>query len=101
MASGFGYSGGRSRCFEYWQEFSKCYAQTDNPRTCRPFSDDYLECLHGTKERARSQEIKAELVRKAQASLKEGQKAAQIAAEGAGGGLGLIQQKAEHAESKK
>ncbi|KAG6829576.1 hypothetical protein H0H87_001945 [Tephrocybe sp. NHM501043] len=91
MASGFGYSGGRSRCFVYWQEFSKCYAQTDNPVVCRPQSDDYLECLHGKKELARAKEVKEELIRQAQASVKEGQKAADIAAAGGVVGVGLIQ----------
>lgn len=65
---------GRSRCFAFWQEFSKacsilfyisayfsefysyipcetqCYAETDNPKECSPQAEDYLECLHHTKE---------------------------------------------------
>ncbi|KAG6907655.1 hypothetical protein DXG01_007859 [Tephrocybe rancida] len=99
MASGFGYNGGRSRCFTYWQEFSKCYAQTDNPVACRPQSDDYLECLHGTKELARAKQVKDELVRQAQASVDEGRKAADIAAAGGVVGVGLIKRTTEE-ESK-
>ncbi|KAG6868078.1 hypothetical protein C0993_007755 [Termitomyces sp. T159_Od127] len=100
MASGFGYTGGRSRCFNYWQEFSRCYAQTDNPGACRLQAGDYLECLHGTKEVARAKQVKAELLRKAQAAVKEGQKAADIAADGGNIGLGLIKRSTEEAETK-
>ncbi|KAF4618771.1 hypothetical protein D9613_010024 [Agrocybe pediades] len=50
MASGFGWTGGRSKCFTYWQEFQKCYIQTDNRADCLAQSDDYLECLHHQKE---------------------------------------------------
>ncbi|KAG6841553.1 hypothetical protein C0991_009588 [Blastosporella zonata] len=100
MASGFGYNGGRSRCFTYWQEFSKCYAQTDHPVACRPQSEDYLECLHGKKELDRGKEVKAELIRQAQASVREGQKAADIAASGGVTGVGLIQRSTEGEPSK-
>src|SRR4051794_19348474 len=41
---------GRSRCFPFWQEFSKCYAMADKPEECVLQRDDYLECLHHTKE---------------------------------------------------
>ncbi|EPQ30482.1 uncharacterized protein PFL1_02008 [Pseudozyma flocculosa PF-1] len=58
MASGFGFKGGRPRCFAHWQEFSKCYAQSDSPKDCAGEKDDYLECLHHTKEIARAKEIK-------------------------------------------
>ena len=34
-------------CCEY---VPQCYAQTDNRTECRPQADDYLECLHHTKE---------------------------------------------------
>lgn len=70
MASGFGINGGnyqhdsnlfwlkhflrvylgRGRCFHFWQEFSKCYASADFPTQCNAERDDYLECLHHTKE---------------------------------------------------
>jgi NADH dehydrogenase (ubiquinone) Fe-S protein 5 len=51
---------GRTRCFPFWQEFSKvsrwrlpliqCYASADAPQDCVAQKDDYLECLHRTKE---------------------------------------------------
>ncbi|KAG5643395.1 hypothetical protein DXG03_000973 [Asterophora parasitica] len=102
---------GRSRCFTYWQEFSKvrcftcttvvfvfeadthalqCYAQTDNPAACRPQSEDYLECLHHPKEVARAKQVQDEFIRKAEASAREGQKAADLVADGVIVGLGLI-----------
>ncbi|RUP51320.1 hypothetical protein BC936DRAFT_148765 [Jimgerdemannia flammicorona] len=60
MASGFGYNGGRGRCFNFWQEFHKCYAMADSPQECLLQRDDYLECLHHTKEIARVLRIKTE-----------------------------------------
>ncbi|KAN0064865.1 hypothetical protein ACQY0O_001922 [Thecaphora frezii] len=58
MASGFSFKGGRPRCFAHWQEFSKCYANADAPSECAAQKEDYLECLHHTKEIARAKEIK-------------------------------------------
>jgi len=75
MASGFGWGGGRSRCFTYWQEFQKCYVQSENPIECRPQSSDYLECLHHPKEIKRAQAIQAEYMRKLEHEVKEGRKA--------------------------
>ncbi|KAF8652404.1 hypothetical protein AX16_004432 [Volvariella volvacea WC 439] len=95
MASGFGFSGGRSRCFTYWQEFSKCYAQTDNPIDCRPLSEDYLECLHHPKELARAKAVQDEFIRRAEAGAKEGKKAADVLADGAIVAVGLIQRNKE------
>lgn len=48
--SGYGFKGGPSRCFSFWQEFQKCYAQAEGPSDCVAQSDDYLECLHHGKE---------------------------------------------------
>ncbi|KAF9476947.1 hypothetical protein BDN70DRAFT_934607 [Pholiota conissans] len=70
MASGFGWGGGRSRCFSYWQEFQKCYAQTDSPSECTPQSQDYLECLHHTKQNARNHAVLSEYERQVE-HLKE------------------------------
>ncbi|EST07346.1 hypothetical protein PSEUBRA_003166 [Kalmanozyma brasiliensis GHG001] len=58
MASGFSFKGGRPRCFAFWQEFQKCYASADTPSDCIAAKEDYLECLHHTKEIARAKEIK-------------------------------------------
>ncbi|KAI0918411.1 hypothetical protein AcW1_009691 [Taiwanofungus camphoratus] len=101
MASGFSPHGGVPRCFAYWQEFSKCYAQADVPRQCKPQADDYFECLHHTNEIARAKAVKAEFVRKAEHQAHEGRKAADILADGVIVGVGLIQRdqaEAEHAK---
>ncbi|KAF8893205.1 hypothetical protein CPB84DRAFT_1783417 [Gymnopilus junonius] len=90
MASGFGWGGGRSRCFAYWQEFQKCYAQTDNPTECRPQNADYLECLHHTKEIKRAEVIREELQRQQLHHAHETRKAAEVTAGGAVTGVGLI-----------
>ncbi|KAH7910112.1 hypothetical protein BJ138DRAFT_1114367 [Hygrophoropsis aurantiaca] len=80
MASGYGYTGGRSRCFAYWQEFQKCYAQADTPK-----------CLHHTKEIARAKAVKAEFIKQAEHHAKEGRKVADVLADGVIVGVGLIQ----------
>jgi len=41
---------GRTRCFPFWQEFSKCYAKAETPAECIAQKEDYMECLHRTKE---------------------------------------------------
>ncbi|CAL1699064.1 unnamed protein product [Somion occarium] len=91
MASGFGVQGGTPRCFPLWQEFTKCYAATDNPGQCRDQADDYLECLHRTKEIARAKAIKSEFIKKAEHQAQEGRKVADILADGVIVGVGLIQ----------
>ncbi|GLB42157.1 putative NADH dehydrogenase (ubiquinone) Fe-S protein 5 [Lyophyllum shimeji] len=101
MASGFGYTGGRSRCFVFWQEFAKCYAQTDDPAACRPQSEDYLECLHHKKEFERAKAVQDEFIRKAEAQAREGQKAADLVANGVIVGLGLIQRTKEEEAAPK
>ncbi|KAF9302056.1 hypothetical protein BGZ74_005912 [Mortierella antarctica] len=60
MASGYGYNGGRSRCYPFWQEFHKCYALADKPEECVLQRDDYLECLHHSKEIIRTKTIQDE-----------------------------------------
>merc|ERR1711977_700714 len=59
MASGFGYSGGRSRCHPFWQEFVKCYQAAEQPTQCSNQRADYIECLHHTKEIKRAQIVKS------------------------------------------
>ncbi|VDB91216.1 unnamed protein product [Peniophora sp. CBMAI 1063] len=90
MASGFGYTSGRPRCFVYWQEFSKCYASNDTPSQCNVQAEDYLECLHHTKEIARAKTVQAEFARKAMHHAEEGRKASDILADGVVLGVGLI-----------
>ncbi|KZS87263.1 hypothetical protein SISNIDRAFT_476315 [Sistotremastrum niveocremeum HHB9708] len=91
MASGFGYAGGRSRCFTFWQEFSKCYAGADTPSECRLQAEDYLECLHHKNETARAKAIQAEFAKRVKHEAHEGRKEAQILKDGAVVGVGLIE----------
>ncbi|WVQ85179.1 hypothetical protein IAT38_007344 [Cryptococcus sp. DSM 104549] len=92
MASGFGYTGGRTRCFPFWQEFSKCYANAETPQDCVTQREDYLECLHHTKEIARAKEIKAHFVEKEIQENKDHRKAAERAANGVIVSLGLVKE---------
>ncbi|PPQ96855.1 hypothetical protein CVT26_006024 [Gymnopilus dilepis] len=90
LQSGFGWGGGRSRCFVYWQEFQKCYIQSENPNECRPQSADYLECLHHTKEIKRAEAIRDEVERQQLHRAHQTRKAAETTAGGAITGVGLI-----------
>ncbi|GAA5822131.1 hypothetical protein JCM5353_006241 [Sporobolomyces roseus] len=93
MASGFGYTGGRSRCFPFWQDFQKCYAGADSPQECVTQKEDYLECLHHTKEVSRALQIKTEYLTKTSLEIEKKRKAAQSEFDTSGGGimgLGLL-----------
>ncbi|KAK6497119.1 hypothetical protein TWF506_004594 [Arthrobotrys conoides] len=56
MASGYGATGGVTPCFPFWQDFLACYIMNTTKYSdagkllCRPYRDDYYECLHHTKE---------------------------------------------------
>ncbi|QSL65459.1 hypothetical protein MERGE_002770 [Pneumocystis wakefieldiae] len=70
MASGYGYSGGQSRCYPFWQQFLGCYASLDGTKeknVCIAEIEDYIECLHHAKEIRRLKAIQHELERKASA----------------------------------
>ncbi|MCJ1468575.1 hypothetical protein MMC07_007204 [Pseudocyphellaria aurata] len=63
MASGFGLTGGPSRCFPFWQELLACYVVNTNTddvsgaKKCLPALEDYYECLHHKKELARTKAL--------------------------------------------
>ncbi|GAA5908763.1 hypothetical protein JCM5296_005762 [Sporobolomyces johnsonii] len=90
MASGFGYNGGRSRCFPFWQDFQKCYAGADVPEQCTLQKEDYLECLHHTKEVSRAMKIKTEYLTKTAHELEAKRKHAEQHVESGIMGLGLL-----------
>lgn len=73
MSSGFGIGGRQGRCFGIWQDFSACLAESDEPKQCKAYRDDYLECLHHREEF------------KALNTLFRGDKAGKGAGEGEGG----------------
>ena len=64
MASGFGVNGTTGRCFPFIQDFVRCMSENESPLDettgCRPLRDDYLECLHRTKEGNRLLAIRKE-----------------------------------------
>ncbi|TVY16068.1 NADH dehydrogenase [ubiquinone] iron-sulfur protein 5-A [Lachnellula arida] len=63
MSSGYGLSGGQSRCFPFWQEVLACYVvntssdDDSGKRKCAPVLEDYYECLHHKKEASRVQAL--------------------------------------------
>ncbi|KAJ7064768.1 hypothetical protein C8F01DRAFT_1128109 [Mycena amicta] len=88
--SGFSFTGGPSRCSPYWQEFTKCYANAAHPSQCGNQRDDYLECLHRKKEKARLAAIQAELQQKTAEDLQEYKKQLDAQADGIPIRVGLI-----------
>ncbi|EPS39594.1 hypothetical protein H072_6631 [Dactylellina haptotyla CBS 200.50] len=56
MASGYGNTGGITRCFPFWQDVLACYVMNTskesdaNKYKCAGYREDYYECLHHTKE---------------------------------------------------
>ncbi|KAL1918449.1 uncharacterized protein VTP21DRAFT_3109 [Calcarisporiella thermophila] len=97
MASGYGFYGGSGRCFAYWQEFHKCYAMADRPDECVLQRDDYLECLHHTKEIKRFQQIQSQQVKQIEARRKAeeaSRKYSDAAAKSNVQRLGIIEEKA-------
>ena len=46
MASGWGITGNDGRCCD----FSDCVSRCREPKCCALLRDDYLECLHHSKE---------------------------------------------------
>ncbi|KAG8781925.1 hypothetical protein FRC15_007848 [Serendipita sp. 397] len=95
MASGYGINGGQSRCFPFWQAVAKvmhfptfvfdveliviqCYAETDRPGNCTLMKEDYIECLHHRKARAREQTIRRESNKVRTEGLEEANRQAEI-----------------------
>ncbi|KAK8135885.1 NADH:ubiquinone oxidoreductase 11.5kD subunit [Apiospora sp. TS-2023a] len=80
MASGYGLTGGPSRCFPFWQEVLACYVVNTNAddnsgkTKCAPVLEDYYECLHHKKEAARVRQLQV-AYRKAEAKASGGESA--------------------------
>ncbi|KAJ7090746.1 hypothetical protein B0H15DRAFT_948525 [Mycena belliarum] len=88
--SGYSYTGGPSRCSAYWQEFTKCYASADAATQCAFQRDDYMECLHRTKEKARNALIQTEFARRQEQELRDHKKDLDARADGVTTRVGLI-----------
>ncbi|MFS7977093.1 hypothetical protein Hanom_Chr10g00900111 [Helianthus anomalus] len=50
MASGWGITGNKGRCYNFWMDFSECMSRCREPKDCSLLREDYLECLHHSKE---------------------------------------------------
>ncbi|MQL94376.1 hypothetical protein Taro_027019 [Colocasia esculenta] len=50
MASGWGITGNKGRCYDFWNDFSECMSRCREPKDCALLREDYLECLHHSKE---------------------------------------------------
>jgi len=66
MSSGWSPRGTRPRCYHFWRDLVECTDREPDLKKCVLFRDDYLECLHGKKERTMKQEILDQEKRKAQ-----------------------------------
>ncbi|CAN0870601.1 NADH dehydrogenase [ubiquinone] iron-sulfur protein 5-A, partial [Linum grandiflorum] len=87
MASGWGITGNKGRCYDFWIDFSECMSKCREPKDCAFLREDYMECLHHSKEFQRRNRIYKEEQRKIRA-------AARLAKEGAGGGGEKVSQHA-------
>ncbi|CAA0819971.1 NADH dehydrogenase [Striga hermonthica] len=50
MASGWGITGNKGRCYDFWMDFSDCMSRCREPKDCTLLREDYFECLHHSKE---------------------------------------------------
>ena len=55
MVLGYGAHGGRGRCYDFWLDFVQCVTEngTRNRHLCELQREDYMECLHRTKQMRR------------------------------------------------
>lgn len=51
MVLGYGFQGGKGRCYNLWMDFVSCIdkARYDSYKDCKCQREDYYECLHQTK----------------------------------------------------
>ncbi|KAK5108746.1 hypothetical protein LTR62_007893 [Meristemomyces frigidus] len=101
MASGYGLTGGPSRCFPFWQEVLACYVVNTNAEDdsgkhkCKPVLEDYYECLHHKKEFFKTYSLQAAYrKRESQTSRDLAPSAGEIR------GLGLLDRKDEEVNIK-
>eukprot|EP00428_Durinskia_dybowskii_P027263 CAMPEP_0170239062 /NCGR_PEP_ID=MMETSP0116_2-20130129/19288_1 /TAXON_ID=400756 /ORGANISM="Durinskia baltica, Strain CSIRO CS-38" /LENGTH=78 /DNA_ID=CAMNT_0010489879 /DNA_START=63 /DNA_END=299 /DNA_ORIENTATION=- len=70
MSSGIGVKGTMGRCYPFYADLRKCVAKKDveSPSAmCWAENEDYFECLHGFKEKARIRQVAAERQRREKA----------------------------------
>ncbi|KAJ3669281.1 hypothetical protein LUZ60_011231 [Juncus effusus] len=68
MASGWGINGNKGRCYDFWVDFSECMSRCRQPTDCHLLREDYLECLHHSKEFQRRNRVYKEEQRQLRAA---------------------------------
>lgn len=60
MVTGYGFRGGRGRCYTLWMDFMACAERhrSYGANVCQAEREDYIECLHHTKLAARLDAVK-------------------------------------------
>ncbi|KAG6521868.1 hypothetical protein ZIOFF_019001 [Zingiber officinale] len=77
MASGWGISGNKGRCYDFWNEFSECMSRCREPKECTFLREDYFECLHHAKEFKRRNRIYKEEQRQIRAAARKAKEEAE------------------------
>ena len=78
-------SGGPSRCFSSWVDFTQCMEKSEDVKSCQAAFDDYNECLHHGKEIKRRNRVAEELRKRGGASFLEKVKAGEVQQQPAAG----------------
>ncbi|CAO2200386.1 unnamed protein product, partial [Urochloa humidicola] len=77
MASGWGINGNKGRCYDFWLDFSECMSRCRQPSDCGLLREDYLECLHHSKEFQRRNRIYKEEQRQIRAAARKAKEEAE------------------------
>uniref|UniRef100_A0A0A9F1K7 NADH dehydrogenase [ubiquinone] iron-sulfur protein 5 n=1 Tax=Arundo donax TaxID=35708 RepID=A0A0A9F1K7_ARUDO len=77
MASGWGINGNKGRCYDFWLDFSECMSRCRQPYDCALLREDYLECLHHSKEFQRRNRIYKEEQRQIRAAARKAKEEAE------------------------
>ncbi|KAJ4819198.1 NADH-ubiquinone oxidoreductase-like protein [Rhynchospora pubera] len=78
MASGWGITGNKGRCYDFWVDFSECMSRCREPKDCHLLREDYLECLHHSKEFQRRNRIYKEEQRQLRAAARKDEESDEI-----------------------
>ncbi|EYU39176.1 hypothetical protein MIMGU_mgv1a016527mg [Erythranthe guttata] len=71
MASGWGITGNKGRCYDFWMDFSECMSQCRQPKDCGLLREDYFECLNHSKEFQRRNRVYKEEQRQLRAAAEK------------------------------
>ncbi|GJN15475.1 hypothetical protein PR202_gb02395 [Eleusine coracana subsp. coracana] len=77
MASGWGINGNKGRCYDFWVDFSECMSRCRQPSDCALLREDYMECLHHSKEFQRRNRIYKEEQRQIRAAARKAKEEAE------------------------